>query len=109
MPKRSENQNTLALGEWNAECDVCGFKFKACDLRQRWDGMMVCEDDYEERHPMDFFRGVEEQNNVEYVIPMSEQGADNSSTDVAGNTFPDTSDPQGTLTAVPSGTFDGSL
>lgn len=43
-------------GDWNAICDVCGFKFKASQLRKRWDGFMVCSVDYEERHPQDLLR-----------------------------------------------------
>jgi hypothetical protein len=52
-------KDTLKLGEHNAYCDVCGFKFKASDLRDRWDGYKVCELDWETRHPQDFVRGVE--------------------------------------------------
>jgi hypothetical protein len=48
--------NYLKLGEWNAICDVCGYKFKASMLRKRWDGLMVCNQDYELRHPQDFLR-----------------------------------------------------
>lgn len=40
---------------YNALCDVCGFKFKASMLRKRWDGYMVCRNDYEVRHSMDFY------------------------------------------------------
>jgi hypothetical protein len=46
----------LALGDWNAICDVCGFKFKASELRRRWDGYMCCESDWEIRHPQDLLR-----------------------------------------------------
>jgi hypothetical protein len=31
---------------------------KASDLRQRWDGLKVCEQDFEPRQPQDFVRGV---------------------------------------------------
>lgn len=44
-------QNWLKLGDWNAICDSCGRKFKASLLRKRWDGMMVCVEDYESKHP----------------------------------------------------------
>ena len=27
-------------------------------MRVRWDGLMVCAKDFEERHPQDFVRGV---------------------------------------------------
>ena len=43
-------------GVWSAICDVCGFKYKSTELRKRWDGLMVCDDDFETRHPQDFIR-----------------------------------------------------
>lgn len=46
----------LKLGDWNAICDVCGFKFKASKLKKRWDGAMVCDNDWEPRHPQDLMR-----------------------------------------------------
>ena len=45
-------------GDWTAICDACGRKFKASTLRKRWDGSMVCRDDFESRHPQDFVRAV---------------------------------------------------
>ena len=50
------SKTAYTLDDWNAICDVCGFKFKASQLRKRWDGAMVCKADYEERHPGDFLR-----------------------------------------------------
>lgn len=47
-------------GQYNAICDVCGQRFKSGELKQRWDNLMVCSQDYEPRHPMDFFRPPEE-------------------------------------------------
>jgi len=49
-------RNRLVLGQWNVVCDVCGLKHKSGELRRRWDGMMVCKDDYETRHPQDLIR-----------------------------------------------------
>lgn len=45
-------------GDWIAMCDVCGRKYKASQLEQRWDGLMCCPDDWEIRQPQDFVRGV---------------------------------------------------
>jgi hypothetical protein len=45
-------------GDWNAICDVCGRQVKASALRQRWDGLKTCQDDWEPRQPQDFVRGV---------------------------------------------------
>lgn len=43
-------------GSWNALCDICGFKHKSDELRLRWDGLMVCNKDWETRHPQDLIR-----------------------------------------------------
>ena len=45
-------------GDWIADCDVCGRKYKASQLEQRWDSLMCCPDDWEIRQPQDFVRGV---------------------------------------------------
>lgn len=46
----------LKWGDWNAICDICGFRFKASELTKDWQGLMVCKQDYEQRHPQDFLR-----------------------------------------------------
>jgi len=62
-------RNHLALGNWNALCDSCGRKFKALDLRKRWDGLMVCTEDYELRHEQDFLRVQKEKITVPFSRP----------------------------------------
>jgi len=54
----------LRDGDWNAICDECGKKFKASQLKLRWDGFMVCQRDWEPRHPQDFVRGVKDTMNT---------------------------------------------
>lgn len=54
----------LDLGSWNALCDRCGKKFKASMLRKDWQGLYVCERDWEPRHPQDFVRGVQDVQTV---------------------------------------------
>lgn len=44
------------LDDYNALCDVCGFKMKASMLRKRWDGFMVCDKDWEPRNILDFYK-----------------------------------------------------
>ena len=53
----------------NAICDVCGFKFKLTQLRKRWDGLWVCDQDWEMRHPMDFIRGRKESFDLPVTKP----------------------------------------
>lgn len=62
----------LVLGDWNALCDVCGFKFKASELRRRWDGYMVCSADFEQRHPQDLIRLRPEKQAAPWVRPYPE-------------------------------------
>lgn len=65
------NPNTLRLGDWNAICDVCGWKYKASDLRRRWDNLMVCAKDWEPRHPQDFIRAIPDMQAVPWTRPES--------------------------------------
>lgn len=44
-------KNWLKLGDYNVICDSCGRKYKASTMKKRWDGLFVCTDDYEIRHP----------------------------------------------------------
>jgi hypothetical protein len=56
-------------GDWIADCDVCGRKYKASVLRQRWDGLMCCPDDWEIRQPQDFVRGVPDTQIAPWLRP----------------------------------------
>ena len=62
-------RNWLDLGNWNAICDSCGRKYKATSLRKRWDGLMVCEEDWEVRHPQDFIKVQKEKISVPFNRP----------------------------------------
>ncbi len=60
--------NELAiLGDWNAICDMCGRRFKASELVKNWKGLMVCADDWEPRHVLDFFRIPDEKIDVPFA------------------------------------------
>lgn len=61
---------TWVNGQWNAICDVCGVKFKIGQLKKRWDGFLVCKDDWETRHPMDFIRLPDEKIGVIETRPQ---------------------------------------
>lgn len=53
-------------GDWNAVCDSCGKKVKASELKKRWDGFMVCEDDWNPRQSLDFVRARQDKIAVEW-------------------------------------------
>lgn len=54
-------------GQWRAHCDVCGFKFWSGDIRKRWDGLMVCNADFEVDHPQKYLRVRETSPSVPWV------------------------------------------
>ena len=54
------NNTYYKKGGFWAICDVCGFKYRASQMRERWDGLMVCPDDWNPRQPQDFVKGVPE-------------------------------------------------
>ena len=63
---------TYKPGQWNVHCDVCGFKFKSSEIKKRWDGLMVCHQDYELDHPQKFLRVPQEKITVDYVREQSD-------------------------------------
>lgn len=56
-------------GNWIADCDICGRKYKASLLTERWDGLMCCPDDWEIRQPQDFVRGVPDTQIAPWLRP----------------------------------------
>ncbi len=48
----------LAEGTWNAECQLCGRKYKAQDLIRHWQGGYHCFKCWKPRHPQDFVRAI---------------------------------------------------
>lgn len=61
--------DNFILGDSKSCCDVCGFDYKQSQLRKRWDGAMVCEPDWEPRHPQDSLKARPERNNVKDARP----------------------------------------
>lgn len=111
-------QNKYKKGQWNAICDVCGFKKKAEDLRLRWDGFWVCPEDWEPRHPQDFLRTPKDDQSVAWTRPESTDQFTDPVCSAEGRT--DQADigeadcmTLGIVTStdntIPSGTNDGSL
>ena len=55
---------------------VCDRKIKSGNILKRWDGLLVCPDDYENRHPMDFLRARQERISVPFTYRSSENTFD---------------------------------
>ena len=45
-------------GNYWVECDRCGCSIREEHAKETWDGLVVCPDDFEMRHPQDFVRGI---------------------------------------------------
>jgi hypothetical protein len=56
-------------GDWVVICDVCAKQIYASESRKRWDGLIVCPDDYEFRHPQDLIRHRVEDISVPFSRP----------------------------------------
>lgn len=51
-------------GDFLRVCDVCGSVYYASETRKRWDGLVVCDEDFETRNSQDFVRGVADRQRV---------------------------------------------
>ena len=65
-------KNFFISGEWNVTCDVCAKKIKAHEAKQRWDGFIVCPDDFEFRHEQDFVKAKTDKITVPFTRPIPE-------------------------------------
>lgn len=66
-------RNWLDLGNYNVICDSCGRKFKASTMKKRWDGLFVCPEDFEPRHPQLSLRVRGDKQTVPIPRPDPEQ------------------------------------
>jgi hypothetical protein len=47
-------RNTHRIGNWLLVCDECGLTYYNDKIHKRWDGAIVCEKDWEPRHPQEY-------------------------------------------------------
>jgi hypothetical protein len=88
-------------GDWYVLCDVCNLKIKASNSKHRWDGFIVCDCCFEQRHSQDFVKVRQDKITVPFQRPPS--------TDVYGgfdqNLNPSTPIYADTLTCTPSSSY----
>lgn len=63
------NNNYYKPGSWNVICDVCGIRHKADEVRKRWDGLLVCKNDWEPDHPQKYLRVRDDPKQVPFIRP----------------------------------------
>lgn len=56
-------------GDFWRVCNRCGFLYRASQTFKTWDGLYVCHEDFETRHPQDFVRGRRDNQNVPGARP----------------------------------------
>lgn len=54
-------------GDHNVICDRTGFERKRSQCKYEWNGLLVLEDEWEERQPQDFVRGVPDNKPVKDI------------------------------------------
>ena len=91
--KHTKNPDYDAGDNW-VTCQVCGFDLYASESIYRWDGLLVCPDDNEPRHPQDFVRARQDKI-----------AADVTNTDSTDVVIEVTYSDQGADSSIPSGTF----
>ena len=57
--------------DWYIMCDVCNLKIKASRSKHRWDGFIVCDGCFEQRHSQDFIRVRQDKITVPFQRPRS--------------------------------------
>lgn len=72
MADRKGHADFLQLGDWNATCSLCGFKFKASELRKHWQGQYRCQKCWEPRHPQDYVKGIPDDMSVPWSQPPAD-------------------------------------
>ena len=67
----------MARSDWNYVpgdhwliCDVCSKKIKAGEAKKRWDGLIVCQYDFEHRHEQDYVRARTDKITVPFTRPI---------------------------------------
>ena len=57
--KKTRNPGYKSGDHWII-CAQCGFSVYSSEARKRWDGLIVCPEDYEDRHPQETIRAVKD-------------------------------------------------
>lgn len=63
-------KNHFISGEYNLMCDVCYKRIKSHQAFERWDGLIVCSDDMEQRHEQDFVRPRQDKIAIPFSRPV---------------------------------------
>lgn len=62
----------FAPGQWNFECDQCGFTWKSDDGRLEWDNLRTCPRCLDPRHPQELVRPIVDPKPIPWSRPQSD-------------------------------------
>lgn len=51
---------TYIPGDYWMACDRCGRRYRKSVMKKTWNNLWVCPEDFEERHPQEYVRGVQD-------------------------------------------------
>ena len=105
--RHTENPGWDSGDNW-VVCDICGFDIRASDIKETWDHLLVCPEDYNPRHEQDFVRSRKDKIVATIIRPTAEgldispiYGATIAGEAIAGISFAGSSP----SSVIPSGTF----
>jgi len=64
------SRNRQRPGDWNVVTDCCGRTRKFSECLQQWDGLIVCPEHYDPRHPLDFIKATHDDQRVPIARPQ---------------------------------------
>jgi hypothetical protein len=64
--------NPGETGDNNVICDRTGFKIKASEGRYEWNGLFVRNESWEPRQPLDFIKGIKDDQRPAVARPGAE-------------------------------------
>ena len=56
-------------GDYWMICDRCGFQYRKSQMRETWDHLWVCPDDYDPRHPQLDIRAIPDDQRIPVARP----------------------------------------
>ena len=65
------SKNRQIPGDWNVITDCCGMKRKFSQVIRQWDGLIVCPEHHDPRHPLDFIKSTHDDQRVPIARPES--------------------------------------
>ena len=62
-------RNRQVPGDWNVITDCCGRTMKFSQVVRQWDGLIVCPEHHDPRHPLDFVKSTHDDQRVPISRP----------------------------------------